>query len=326
MKQLAVILLIALLTACSHSDDDLGGKAKKGKNIVETGELAAISSQSFVLNRMGRRWWDMRIIGILEHGEVVHAGDSIIQLDLTDVKKYVIDQESQLELQQAALEKMIVNHDTKLNDLNAGIKNAQASYDMKKTELEASRFEPVRTQQIKQLEFEQEKIRLAKEQKKMELARIINANELKKQEITVRQIQDDIRDAFNMMDKFTIRTPIDGIFQIANNQRTNTMYKIGDVVSVNNRMASVPDLTSIKVNTYISETDFLRIREGQKVAVRLDAMPNVVFDGEICYIGKFCYRRDSKTKQKTFDVEVKILNNDLRLKPGMTVSCEYLTD
>ena len=76
---------------------------------------------------------------------------------------------------------------------------------------------------------------------------------------------------------------------------------------------------------HVNEIDFLKIHVGQKVAVRLDAMHDVVFDGEISYIGKLCHQKwGSDLKQMVFDVEVKLLVSDERLRPGMTVSCEFL--
>ncbi|MBV5343024.1 hypothetical protein JZU68_05250, partial [bacterium] len=70
--------------------------------------------------------------------------------------------------------------------------------------------------------------------------------------------------------------------------------------------------------------DFLHVKLGQKVKVRLDALPKVVFNGEVSHVGKLCRLKDEKSKQKVFDVEVKMLVSDERLKPGMTVSCEYI--
>ena len=69
---------------------------------------------------------------------------------------------------------------------------------------------------------------------------------------------------------------------------------------------------------------FELIKVGQKVLVTLDASPKTTFDGKISYIGGLCHTVDNKSRQKVFDVEVIILKPDERLKPGMTVSCEYL--
>jgi multidrug resistance efflux pump len=100
--------------------------------------------------------------------------------------------------------------------------------------------------------------------------------------------------------------------------------KIGDDIYQGNLLGSVPDLTWMKVNAYVNEVDYLKIKIGQKVKVRMDALPKVVFMGEVNYLGKLCHRKNDKSKEKVFDVEVKILKTDQRLKPGMTVSCEYI--
>ena len=102
------------------------------------------------------------------------------------------------------------------------------------------------------------------------------------------------------------------------------MLKVGDEIYSGNNMGNVPALKWMKVNTTISENDFQKIANGQQVIVRLDALPKVEFEGEVMYIGKLCRIKEKKSKQKVFDVEVKISKPDERLKPGMTVSCEYL--
>jgi hypothetical protein len=91
-------------------------------------------------------------------------------------------------------------------------------------------------------------------------------------------------------------------------------------------MGNVPELKWMKVTTFINENDFLKLQVGQKVNVRLDALPELMFKGEIAYIGRLCRLREQNSKQKGFDVEVKILEPDERLKPGMTVSCEFLSN
>lgn len=301
-------------------------KGIAGSSIVETGELAAINSKSFVIPRYGRHWYQMKIIGLLNHGEIVKAGDSIAQLDPSEINKYILDNESKLETQLAALEKLYVEQENRKQENESRIKNELAAFDLRKIELEASRFESERIRRIKQLEFEQATINLEKEKRIFELNKQINASDLKVQEIRVEQIRKDIQNAKNLIPTLTLRTPVAGVFQIETNWQTpnHTHYKIGDNIYAGNSLGNVPELEFMKVNTQVNETDFLKIKIGQKVSVRLDALPKVVFDGEVAYIGKLCRLKDQKSQQKIFDVEVNILKPDTRLKPGMTVSCEFL--
>ena len=331
-RALYIVMLFALgagaaCVSCGKKAgaEDAAGRAG-GKNIVETGELAAVYSKSFVMPHYGRNWYMMRVIGILDHGALVSPGDSIIQLDPTEIRKFIVDRETNLETQLAALEKMYVDQDNSTNEMDSRIRSELASFELKKIELESSRFESERYRKIKALEFRQAEITLEKEKRKMELARTINENDLKIQKIRVRQVENDINYAREIIPVLTIRTPVEGVFQIAHNYRSNALIKVSDEIYAGNNLANVPELKRMKVNTWINEQDFLKIRQGQKVAVRLDALPNVVFDGEIAYIGKLCHRKDEKSRQKVFDVEVHLDRYDERLKPGMTVSCEYLQD
>ncbi|MDR2764391.1 MAG: efflux RND transporter periplasmic adaptor subunit [Tannerella sp.] len=321
-------IVACLMVACGDRESEEAKKAEERKNLVETGELAAINTRSFVLPRFGRYWYEMRVIGILEHGAIVNVGDSIIQLDPTEVKRFIIERESSLETELANLEKLRVDHSNRINELTSNIKNETSSFNLKKIELESSRFETERLRRIKELEFQQAQITLRKEEKRLDLTKIIHENQLKIQEIKVQQVETEIRNAYAILPALTLRSPIAGVFQIARNWRTGTLVKVGDNIYTGNNLANVPELAWMKINTYINENDFLNIRLGQKVAVRLDALPEIVFDGEISYIGKLCHLRDNnkKSRQKVFDVEVRMLKSDLRLKPGMTVRCEYLND
>lgn len=325
---LSIILITSfLLSSCDGIlNIDKAERTTDGTTIIETGELAAINSVSFVIPRFGRRWGEMKIIGLLNHGSIVNKGDSVVQLDPADINKYILDRESSLETQLAALEKLYIEQENKRQENESRIRNELASFDLKKIELEATRFESDRAQEIKKLEFEQATINLEKEKRVLELSEKINASNLRIQEIRVEQIKKDIEEAKSIIPLLTLRTPVSGVFQIATERRggSRSIYKIGDNIYAGNNLANVPELEFMKVYTQVNEADFLKISIDQKVAVRLDALPKVVFDGKVTYLGKLCREKERNSRQKVFDVEVEILKPDDRLKPGMTVSCEFL--
>ena len=89
-----------------------------------------------------------------------------------------------------------------------------------------------------------------------------------------------------------------------------------------NPVARIPDIRTMKVKGFVMENDISKIKPGLNVIVRLDALPSVPFHGKISTVSKVCIKRDDK---KVFLTEVLISESDLRLKPGMTVSCEYIT-
>lgn len=326
IRLIVVPVVLSLLVSCKDQPIQTY-KIEKGKfrqTFIESGELAAVDTRSFVLPRYGRYWYQMKIIGLLDHGTEVKTGDSIIQLDPTEVKKYIIDLEGGLETEEANLEKLLVNQSNRLSEMVTNLKNEQASFNLKKLEMEYSRFESDRIRKIKELEFNQAKISFSNVEQSMKLNKIIASNDLKIQKIKVKQLKEDLRSAQDVLPKLTIRTPIPGIFQIAKNRRNGNMLKIGDDIYQGNNLGNVPDLTWMKVNAYVNEIDIFKVSQRQKVVVRLDAIPDVAFQGEVVEIGKLCHLKDDKSRQKVFDVVIKLLVTDKRLKPGMTVSSEFL--
>ncbi len=327
-RLLVPLIFLLLAVSCKDILESITDKKKSydGNIIVETGELAAVNSVSFVVPRYGRYWSEMKIIGLLNHGEIVKKGDSVALFDPSEINRYIIDRETNLETQLASLEKMYVEQENRKQENESRIRNELASYDLKKIELEASRFESDRVQQIKKLEFEQSTINLEKEKRIYELSETINESNLKIQEIRVQQIKDDIENARKLLPQLTLRTPVSGVFQIEINRQdpNRSIYKIGDNIYAGNNLAVVPELEFMKVNTQVNEIDFLKVKIDQDVAVRLDALPNVVFKGKVLYIGKLCRPKERNSRQKIFDVEVRIIEPDERLRPGMTVSCEFL--
>jgi multidrug efflux pump subunit AcrA (membrane-fusion protein) len=77
----------------------------------------------------------------------------------------------------------------------------------------------------------------------------------------------------------------------------------------------------MKVRTFVHETDITKIFLNMPVLVRMDALPELAFHAKITDIGRVTGLQD---KQMIFRVVVEIDESDLRLKPGMTVSCEYI--
>ena len=325
----SIFYLIALLflASCGKHGDWFVDKetVSRGNTIIESGTLEAINNKLFILPRYSMYWWEMRLIGLAEHGKMVEEGDSIIQIDPSEVNKSILERETVLETQMANIEKMQVQQANQISDLESKIRSETASYSLKKIELESSQFETERKRTIKQLEFKQAEITLAKEKRKLELAKIIIANDTKIQDVRIQQIKDDLESFKQIVPMLTIRTPVAGVFQRGRNRRTGAMLIAGDMIYTGNSMGNVPELKWMKVNTFVNENDFLKLKTGQKVTVRLDALPEIAFRGEIAYIGKLCHPRENNSRQKVFDVEVNMLEPDERLKPGMTVSCEFLT-
>jgi HlyD family secretion protein len=117
-----------------------------------------------------------------------------------------------------------------------------------------------------------------------------------------------------------IVSPVDGVVlsrsvdvgqTVAASFQTPTLFLIAE------------DLTEMRVNSNISESDIGRVRKDQQVQFSVDAYPDRVFTGVVSQ------RRDAPIIQQnvvTYDVVIDVANDDLALKPGMTATVTITTD
>ena len=78
----------------------------------------------------------------------------------------------------------------------------------------------------------------------------------------------------------------------------------------------------MQIEVSVSEADIGKIKEGQEVDYTLDGYPDEVFKGKVSQV------RISPTTVSnvvTYTVVVKVENEDLKLKPGMTANVSIIT-
>ena len=320
----AFILFSVLLISCGKGTSDefsvMTGSFKQ--SVIETGELEAVNARLIVMARINWQYgYQFKIIGLAEHGKKVHKGDSVVAIDPASIYKFIIDREAMLDNELAASKKMKVQMENNSQDLLAQLKSEQAAFDLKKLEMERIQFESDNKRKIKELEFKQSEIRLNKVKRNIELRPKLDNLDSKIQRIKVIQRETELKDAKATLPGLVLRSPLDGIFQVTRSIYTGQNVRLGDNAYQGSTLASIPDITKMKAKTYINETDIRKVFPGMKVIVRLDALPSVPFHGKITQISKICSIRE---REKVFNTEVVIEESDLRLKPGMTVSCEYI--
>jgi HlyD family secretion protein len=321
-----LIAVLCLLSISCNKQQKSKYSVMKGsfrQSIIETGELQAVNASYLTMPRINFIYgYRFKIIGLAEHGRNVHKGDSVIIVDPSSVQKFIIEKGESLENEIAATNKLRAQITNNIQDLKSQLRNEQASYDIKKLGKEGSGFEAAGIRRVIELEFRQAEIKLKKIQRNLERKPKLDSIDLHIQQIKVTQKENELKAAQETLTRMVVTSPLDGIFVVEENWNTGQMIRVGEEVYIGEPVAKIPDIRSMKVKGFVMENDIGRIKEGLKVIVRLDALPAVSFHGVINSLGRVCIDRDDK---KVFPVEVMISESDLRLKPGMTVSCEYIT-
>jgi HlyD family secretion protein len=118
----------------------------------------------------------------------------------------------------------------------------------------------------------------------------------------------------------SIVAPVDGIVVSRN-------VTIGQTVAASFQTPTLfliaTDLSTMQVDTNVSESDIGGIRAGNKARFTVDAFPARTFDGKVTQV-----RQAPQTVQNvvTYDVLVQVGNKEQLLKPGMTATMRIVTD
>lgn len=109
----------------------------------------------------------------------------------------------------------------------------------------------------------------------------------------------------NLVENTRLVSPISGIVTARN-------YDSGDMYSGGTPIYTVEQIRPVKLLINVSESFFTQVKKGNEVDVRLDVYDDEVFKGKVSLVYPTI---DATTR--TFPVEVRILNNDERVRPGM---------
>ena len=321
-----VIFGCLVLSSCSRGEKNSYAvmKGQFRQSVIETGEIQAEHFSTVTMPKINSVYgYNFKIIGLAEHGKNVKKGDKVIVVDPSSVLKYIIEKRESLENEVASSNKLKAQIMNNLQDLKGQLKNEEYSYEIKKLQLEKSAFESVGIRKVIELEFRQSEIRLNKIKMKLAAKPLLDSLEYRIQQIKLIQKENELKVAEETLQQLAVTSPLDGVFVLDRNSRTGQTIKVGDEVYLGNTVAKIPDIRTMKVSGIILENDISRIKPGLNVVVRMDALPNVPFTGKLSKVSLVCIpQQDGK---KVFQSEVMITDNDPRLKPGMTVRCEYIT-
>lgn len=98
--------------------------------------------------------------------------------------------------------------------------------------------------------------------------------------------------------------------------------QVGDEVWPNQPLVVLPDSSQPIVETRVREVDLHRASSARRVAVTVDAYPEVRLEGAIAFIGALAQDDPARAGTKYFPVTVQLQTTDPRLRTGMTARIE----
>lgn len=129
----------------------------------------------------------------------------------------------------------------------------------------------------------------------------------------VQQAEAELEMARVRLNRSVIRAPVSGVVI----QKT---VEAGQTVAASLSsppLVKIAELTEMKVDAWVDEADIGKVKDGQEVEFEVDSYPGRVFRGKVVRIFPSPEIKDNVV---TYDTEIRVANEDLALKPGMTAN------
>jgi multidrug resistance efflux pump len=329
MTKKIIFLLVIILASCKgrETSDIQVTAVKKGiftEELTEQGKVAAVNSISVTAPNISYRYGALKIAKIVEDGDEVERGDTVVIFDPSEIKRAIIQAEQQLEIANAEYEKLKSTQKSEIEDLEADLELASISQEISKINSETSLYEPEVTKKEIKLKFESATIALNRAKEQIENKKVIHREDLLQKSLTIKQLTSTLKDANSSMNNLFVVSPDKGITIKEENWNTGQKWAVGDQPYSGLQIIELPDLSEMRAEIKVNEVDISKVMPGQKVVIRPDAYSDSTYTGKVEAVANLAQNKDYKTKIKIFPVQIRIDGQSKTLLPGLTVSCKII--
>jgi HlyD family secretion protein len=127
--------------------------------------------------------------------------------------------------------------------------------------------------------------------------------------------------------KTILTSPLNGVITQLNKEKGERAVP-GMMISPEATIMIIADLSVIQAQLKVDETDVISLALGQPAKIKVDALPDTVFDGEVSEIGNSPITTSSASTQEAKDFKVKVTLKDpsKKLRPGMSCTGDIITN
>jgi multidrug efflux pump subunit AcrA (membrane-fusion protein) len=324
-----ILLVFVILGSCKakEASEIQVTSVKRGtfiEELMEQGTVEAVKSISVTAPTISYRYGSLKIAKIVEDGQEVEKGDTIMIFDPSEIKRAIIQAEQQLEIAKAEYEKLKSTQQSEIEDLEADLELARISQEISKINSETSLYEPEVTKKEIKLKLESATIALNRAMEQIENKKLIHKEDLLQKSLTIKQLTATLADANNSMNNLFVVSPDKGITIKEENWNTGQKWAVGDQPYSGSKLIELPDLSEMRAEVKINEVDVSKLNPGQRVEISPDAYSDSFYIGKVESVANLAQNKDYKSKIKIFPVQIRISGQSRTLLPGLTVSCKVI--
>ncbi|MEJ2109006.1 MAG: efflux RND transporter periplasmic adaptor subunit [Acidobacteriota bacterium] len=287
----------------------------------------------------------------VHEGDTVKKGDMLLQIDpiQNETEKDIADsqyKQAVMEVRNREIE--IANTELQLERDKAALNQARAELEQKEADYERQRNSFRRKQKLHEegllsrddyeiaqnaLNSAESYLDIQKENLKQRENQIeVSVNNIDKMKLsldtakqTERQRKASLVRAQDSLEDATIKSPLDGVITSLTKE-TGERAVPGNFNNPEATIMTIADLSVIQAELKVDETEIVGLSLGDYAEVEVDALPDIVFKGNVTEIGNSPISGTSQQEAKDFKVVVTLEDPSPKLRPGMSCTSDITTD
>lgn len=318
VKCLLCLILSVLSVSATSGEAPQVTRGPFQQEVVLHGSLSASVAEKIFVPRTDS--WRNQIKWMVEEGASVEPGDVVARFDNSGM----LDKVDNLyrEILSKKDELATKTNDAETAEREQRLKLESATIDFEKAEIDAR----VPQSLISEHDYQQRQLAMTKARKELELVENEQAVKRKNTEAEIKILQLDIakKEADferqrGYLESLEIKTRSGGVVIYSNLMWQERKVQVGDTVNAGFEIMQIPDLNSLEVETFVSETDLALIKPGMTAQMRLDAYPKDLFTGKVIDVSNRGETRSEWGEAAWFAVRISLDDLDDRMRPGMSV-------
>ena len=289
-------------------------------DVTTVGELEAVHSTTLTIPRLKSN--RIKLVDLVPEGSRVAAGDTLARFDTTDVLRRIEELQSQLRSARANLQKLRATQVARLAELRSSQEDQRAAVRLAELNAANVSYEARVEQEKADLSLKRAQLQLQQLGSKLEAQRSIDSAERTEQEVTIEGFASRLASEQEALYNHVLVAPTEGLVVYGTRWSSGRRIKVkvGDELHYGITVIELPDLSQMRVSSYLNEARVSQIHVSDSCQVLVDAFPDTTYSGRIERINVLGRELPDVAGVKVFDFEVQLVGHDGRLRPGMTSS------
>lgn len=330
-----ILLLLLLFTSCGNDHNEQACfhviRDDYTEKISVNGTIQAVDKIYLKAPTM----FLSRITWVEDDGTHVQQGDTVCLLEHPEMSSQLEGYKDELDKLTSQLEKLEANHQVKIAMLQAEIENNNIQLSINNLDSVQKKFAPPIQQKLISLEQQKAEILKQKLEKKFTAQKTIGETEIRGLGSRIKQMENRIQRTQKQLEELIIKAPKDGILireeapsvMLMSSSGSMTLggkIQEGTSTMPNMNILQIPNLEKMQVMAELTENDYKKAKDGQKVLIRVEAKNNLLTSGVIKRKMLTGRQQNRNSKVKMYEALVEIDSCHKQLTPGMNAACEII--